>query len=719
MISVTLPDESVKQMPDGASSADVAAEIGPGLAAAALGAVANFGNGDVTLDLRAALPGDCKLALLTSRNPESLDILRHSTAHVMAEAICQLWPQTRLVYGPTVEGGFYYDVDLDKKLTPDDFPAIEAEMKKIVAEDRPFTRYEMSRDEGLAKVRAEGNPFKVENALRAKGEALSFYVTGAEPGQDWEDLCMGTHLPSTKRIGAFKVLSVSGAFLHGDASKQQLQRVNGTAFHRKKELKAYLVQMEEAKKRDHRKLGQELGLFTLDPMVGTGLVLWKPNGAIIRTLLEDYLREELTRHGYQPVYTPSIGRLELYRTSGHFPYYQDSQYPPLYERPSASLLSAVSRVHCECNAQGASASDRAERMKEVTGPLQELLGFEIPSDGLDEAAMKRLDDHLATEEGHLLRPMNCPHHVRIYASEPRSYRDLPVRLAEFGRVYRYEQSGEVSGMTRVRGFTQDDAHLFCMPEQLPEELAACLQLTRYVLDGLGLHDYRVRVGLHDPDDDKFINNPEGWAQAEAAIRHAVKASGMEATEEIGEAAFYGPKIDFVVKDCIGREWQLGTVQVDYNLPERFGLEYAGRDNKQHRPVMIHRAPFGSFERFMGILIEHYEGAFPFWMAPVQVVVASISEKSAAYAKELADGLRAAGLRIELDDTPERIGPKKHRARKMKVPYIAVVGEQEATSRTVNVNDREGRQLDNMDLKLFLTMLLQANKPGAQEDQTVT
>ena len=734
MTQVTLPDQSVKELPDGATAADVAAAIGPGLAKAALAAKADYDNGQVMLDLATPLAGDCRLWLLTNRDEAALTILRHSTAHVMAEAICTLWPETKLVYGPPIEGGFYYDIDLDHRLVPEDFPRIEAAMAEIVQEDRPFTRYELSREEGLAKVRAEGNPYKLQNAERAKGDALSFYVTGTQRGTDWEDLCMGTHLPTTGRIGAFKVLSVSGAFLHGDATKQQLQRVSGTAFHNRKALKEHLARLEEAKKRDHRRLGQELGLFTIDPMVGTGLVLWKPKGAIVRSLLEGYLRSELVRHGYQPVYTPHIGRLELYRISGHFPFYRESQFPPLYESDTARVLNELWIAIYEADKDNPDkpfqdgVTEQLDELKRVNGDLHAAIVEDPSKSGgnrLSAAAghtaqnLQLIRQHLQETDGYLLRPMNCPHHVRIYASEPRSYRDLPVRLAEFGTVYRYEQSGEVSGLTRVRGFTQDDAHLFCTPEQLQDELSSCLQLTRYVLDGLGLHDYRVRVGLHDPSDSKFIDNPKGWAEAEAAIRQAVANSGLDAVEEIGEAAFYGPKIDFIVKDCIGRSWQLGTVQVDYNLPQRFGLEYTGRDNRAHRPIMIHRAPFGSMERFIGILIEHFEGAFPMWLAPVQVVVATISEKSVAFAGEIVDNLRCRGLRIELDDSPERIGPKKHRARKMKVPYIAVIGEQEVANRSVNINDRDGRQLDDMGVDDFLAMLLQENRPQAATQMAET
>ncbi|HKQ48901.1 MAG TPA: threonine--tRNA ligase [Phycisphaerae bacterium] len=727
MIRVTLPDGSVREMSPGSTAADVAAAIGPGLAKAALGAKADFGAGAVTLDLAMPLSGDCRLSILTDKDEASLTILRHSTAHVMAEAICKLFPQTKLVYGPPVEDGYYYDIDLDKRLTPEDFPAIEAEMAKIVQEDRPFTRYEMSRDEGLAKVRREGNPYKVENAERAKGDKLSFYVTGPEPGKYWEDLCMGTHVPRTGRIAAFKVLNVSGAFLHGDASKQQLQRVYGTAFHNKKDLQAHLTRLEEAKKRDHRKLGHELNLFTIDPMVGSGMVLWKPKGATVRLLLEEHLRGKLVEAGYQPVFTPHIGRLDLYRTSGHFPYYRDAQFPPLYESDSARILNELWIAVHEAPAgqpYPAAVARRLEELKTIDAALwKRLTGADasgdakrfVPDAAHTEDNLQLVRELLHESDGFLLKPMNCPMHIRIYASEQRSYRDLPVRLAEFGTVYRFEQSGEVSGMTRVRGFTQDDAHIFCTPEQLQEELSSCLRLTRYVLDTLTLKDYRVRIGLHDPADPKFIKNPQAWAEAEAAVRAAAKSSGMTATEEVGEAAFYGPKIDFIVQDCIGREWQLGTVQADYNMPKRFGLEYIGRDNRPHQPIMVHRAPFGSMERFVGILIEHFEGAFPTWLAPVQVVVATISEKSAEFGKKVCETLKAAGLRAELDDSAEKIGPKKHKARQMKPPYIAVVGEQEAASNSVNVNPRDGGASETMPLERFIEKLLKENIPAHREN----
>jgi threonyl-tRNA synthetase len=713
MPQIKLPDGKELEVPQGATVADVAAKIGPRLAKAAIGGKID----DQIVDLSTPVKPDSKVEILTASadNADSLHLLRHSAAHVMAEAICALFPQTKLVYGPPVENGFYYDIDLDKPLSPDDFQAIEAKMAEIVKQDRPFTRCEVSREEGLAHVRAEGNRYKVDNAERAEGN-LSFYVTGSERGKNFEDLCRGPHVPSTGRIGAFKIMQVSGAYYRGDQNETQLQRVYGTAWPSKKDLDHYLNQLEEARKRDHRKLGAELNLFVIDPLVGSGLVLWKPKGTIVRSTLEEFLRGELVRSGYQMVCTPHIGRLGLYRTSGHFPYYKDSQFPALYETKAEELLNLLWEA-VRARTEDGPASERERSLLEelkATAPAvyQAMMGGEAEccSGGTKASAgrcqtkadaLKAIERQLETADGYLLKPMNCPHHVRIFASEPRSYRDLPVRLAEFGTVYRYEQSGELSGLTRVRGFTQDDAHLFCRPDQLLDEIAGCVNLTRKVLETLALKDYRVRIGLRDPSSNKYVGSDENWRLAEDAVRTAVRNSGMSFTEETGEAAFYGPKIDFVVKDCIGRDWQLGTVQVDYNLPQRFDLSYIGSDNAAHRPIMIHRAPFGSMERFCGILIEHFAGAFPVWLAPVQVVVASVSEKSAAYADSVRDALVAAGIRAEVDNTAEKIGPKKHAARRQKVPYILVVGEQEAAAASVNVNDRSGRSLGNESLDAFV------------------
>jgi len=709
MPRVTLPDNSVMEVPEGSSAADVAGRIGERLARAAVAAKID----GQLVDLATPITRDCRIEIVTPKvdNADALYVMRHSAAHVMAEAICALFPETKLVYGPPVENGFYYDIDLDRPLSPEDFPAIEAKMSEIVKADRPFTCVRMGREEGLNKLRQEGSRYKIDNAERADGD-LSFYVTGSQPGRDFEDLCRGPHVPSTAKIGAFKLMQVSGAYYRGDQNDKQLQRVYGTAWPSKKDLDAYLKQQEEARKRDHRKLGQELNLFVLDPMVGSGLVLWKPAGSVVRHELERVMRDELVKAGYLPVYTPHIGKLNLYRTSGHFPYYKEAQFPPLYESRRAELLNELWEAERQRGDDG-SVSARIEAALAALRSEQPdlhtaLVDAETPEakrympvPGRMSQNLKIIEAHLEVSDGYLLRPMNCPHHIRIYASEPRSYRDLPFRLAEFGTVYRQEQSGELSGLTRVRGFTQDDAHLFCRPDQLLKEVDGCVGLTRKMLDLLNLRDYRVRIGLRDPASTKYVGSPENWALAEDAVRRAVQDSGMNYAEEKGEAAFYGPKIDFVVKDCIAREWQLGTVQVDYNLPERFDLTYIGSDNAQHRPIMIHRAPFGSLERFVGILIEHFAGAFPLWLAPIQVYVASISERSAEYAARVRDRLAADGLRVSLDVTAEKIGPKKHEARRLKVPYILVVGEKEAAEGTVNVNDRTGRSLGNLSIEAFV------------------
>lgn len=657
------------------------------------------------MDLNRPLPDGCTLQILTAtdENPDSLSVLRHSTAHVMAEAICKLYPETRLVYGPPLEDGFYYDLDLARPLTPDDFPRIEEEMARIVKENRPFCRYEMPRTEAMSKLHDEGNRYKVDNAERAEGDTLSFYVTGEQRGRDFEDLCRGPHVPSTGTIKAFKIRQVSRSHYRGDVNDQPLQRVYGTAFFKSASLTEYVARLDEAKRRDHRVIGRDLDLFHITDQVGSGLILWLPRGGVVRTQLQNFLTGEMLRLGYELVFTPQIGNLSMYRCSGHYPYYEDSQFPAMYEsergKAIQSVLQLAQRVKGDRTAsteEVAGVSTMLSAVQKVWGPIDGA----APGASLDEV-VRACHAALAHESGYLLRPMNCPHHIQIYASRPRSYRDLPVRLAEYGTVYRYEQSGEIGGLTRVRGFTQDDAHLFCTAEQVAAELQATVELTRLVLATLGLTDYRVRLGLRDPTSDKYIGSAENWARAEDAIRKAAQASGVSYSEEQGEAAFYGPKIDFVVKDCIGRNWQLGTVQVDYNLPERFKLQYIGADNAPHQPIMIHRAPFGSMERFVGILIEHFAGAFPLWLSPAQVGVASVSEKSEAYARSIVEQLRAAGMRVVLDVTPEKIGPKKHRMRTEKINYILVVGEQEAAAGAVNVNDREGRSVGSMPLAQFI------------------
>ena len=575
-----------------------------------------------------------------------LEELRHSCSHVLATAMLRLFPETKLDIGPPTETGFYYDVDLDHKLTAEDLAKIEAEMQKVVAENQTFTRREVSRDEAAGLIKQIGQErYKIGRLGDIpEGEAISFYQNG-----EFIDLCAGTHIRNTGDIksGAFKLLSIAGSYHRGDEHNKQLQRVYGTAFPSKAELDAYLHQLEQAKLRDHRKLGKDLKLFVIDDMVGPGLILWTPAGAVVRQELQTFIAEELRKQGYHQVFTPHIGRLELYRTSGHFPYYRDSQYPPLIERET---LAQLAREGCTC-------AQLANQLTE--GDI----------------------------DGYLLKPMNCPHHIKIYASQPHSYRDLPVRLAEFGTVYRWEQSGELNGMTRVRGFTQDDAHLFCTEEQLPQEVLGCLALVKIILTTLGMSDYRVRVGLRDANSTKYIGDPANWEKAEAACREAAKTLGMPFTEEPGEAAFYGPKIDFIVKDVIGREWQLGTVQVDYNLPQRFDLTYIGADNQPHRPVMIHRAPFGSMERFVGVLIEHFAGDFPAWLAPEQVRVLPISEKVGDYAREVVARLKAGGFRTTLDEHSDKLGAKIRRAEVEKVPYALVLGPKEAEAKAVAVRSR--------------------------------
>jgi threonyl-tRNA synthetase len=640
MLKVKLPDGSVREYSRPMRPIDVAAEIGPGLAKATLAAEVD---GKV-VGAAVTLPGEgeVSLRLLTRKDAEALAVMRHSAAHVMARAVMRLFDGVQLAFGPTTDNGFYYDFEMQRPLSQEDFPAIEAEMAKIIKSNEPFERLEEPRDRAVAICRDLGQTLKVEhiNEGLAEHPTLSFYRQG-----EFIDLCRGPHVPSAGAIGAVKLLSIAGAYWKGDASRQQLQRLYGTAWFSQAELDEHLKMVEEAKRRDHRVLGQQLELFATNPtLVGAGLVLWLPKGATIRGILENYVREELTKRGYQAVYTPHIGRVELYQISGHFPYYSDSQFKPIV---------------------------------------------------------------MSDDERYLLRPMNCPHHVMIYKSKPRSYRDLPVRLAEFGTVYRYEQSGELGGMTRVRGFTQDDAHLFCTEEQVADEFRSCIEMTQGVLAALGMDEYRVRLGFRDPASDKYVGSDENWERAEAALERVCRGMNLPHLDiERGEAAFYGPKADFVVSDCLGREWQLGTVQLDYNLPspERFALEYVGADNQPHQPVMIHRAPFGSMERFVGVLIEHFAGAFPLWLAPEQVRVLTVSEKSEDYGREIEQKLRAAGLRVTGDFRAEKLGSKIRDAQLELIPYMLVVGPRDAEQGTVSVRDRIAGDLGAMPLAAALEKL---------------
>ncbi len=655
MAIVILPDGSRRESAATATAYDVAAEISPGLAKAAVVAEVDGELRDLHAPLVAQpqAANEVRLRIITKRDPEALAVMRHSAAHVMAQAVMRLHGSSTegvgLAFGPTTATGFYYDFRLKNPLSEEDFPAIEAEMGRIIAEDQRFERMEMPRAEAIALCREMGQSLKVEHLETGlAGEtSVSFYRNG-----EFLDLCRGKHIPSTGHIGkAFKLLNIAGAYWKGDSSREQLTRVYATAYFDKKELTDYLTQLEEAKRRDHRTLGKQLELFTISQTVGPGLILWLPKGAIVRQTLEDYLKDELRRRGYQAVYTPNIGKIELYQISGHFPYYSDSQFPPI-----------------DLGVKEGAAPGEGER--------------------------------------YLLKPMNCPHHIMIYKAKPRSYRDLPVRLAEFGTVYRYEQSGELTGMTRVRGFTQDDAHIFCTEGQVADEFRGCLEMTQSVLASLGMTNYRVRLGFRDPASDKYVGGAEVWNRAEASLRAVCESMNLpDMSVETGEAAFYGPKADFVVTDCIGREWQLGTVQLDYNLPskERFGLEYIGADNTPHQPVMIHRAPLGSMERFVGVLIEHFAGAFPLWLAPEQARVLTVSEKSEAYGREVERQLRDAGFRVSGDYRGQKLGAKIREAQLELVPYMLVVGERDAAEGTVTIRDRLEGEVKELPLSIAAAM----------------
>ncbi|MER3473088.1 MAG: threonine--tRNA ligase [Armatimonadota bacterium] len=565
-----------------------------------------------------------------------LETLRHSTAHLMAQAVCELFPGTKLAIGPPIEDGFYYDVDPPQPITGEDLPRIEERMREIAERDLPIERIEMPRIDALKLVRELGQDYKVQIIEEIpEEETISFYRQG-----DFIDLCRGPHVERTSQIKHFKLLSIAGAYWRGDARNKMLTRLYGTAWFTEEELQDYLQRMEEAKRRDHRKLGRELGIFLISPEVGSGLPLWLPKGAILRDTLETFLKKEQLKRGYLPVVTPHIGKLDLYKTSGHWYKYQESMFHPIQ----------------------------------------------------------------VENEEYMLKPMNCPHHIQIYKSETRSYRDLPLRLAEFGTVYRYEQSGELGGLTRVRGFTVDDSHIFVTPDQLEDEFKNVVDLVLYVFERLGLEEYHARVGLRDPKSDKYVGSNEAWEQAQRAILQAVEHMGIQYTVAEGEAAFYGPKLDFLAKDCLGRMWQLGTVQVDYTLPERFDLEYIGPDGQPHRPVMIHRAPFGSLERLIGILIEHYAGAFPLWLAPVQVIVLPIADRHVPYAQQIRQQLEEHGFRVGVDARNEKTGFKVREAELQKIPYMLVVGDRDVSNQTVSVRKRSAGDQGAMTLDAFIARL---------------
>lgn len=640
-LKVNLSDGKTLEFSKRVQMKDVAAAAGSSQAQSAW--IAELDGQVVGLDTWLPTSGEVAVRLIGPPEPEALEVMRHSCAHIMARAVMRLFEGVQLGFGPTVDNGFYYDFGLPQTISEEDFPRIEAEMAKIVQEDEPFERFEEPLDRAVALCQQLGQPLKVEHLQEtlASQERVSFYRQG-----EFIDLCRGPHVPSAGRIGAFKLLSVAGAYWKGDASRQQLQRIYGTAWFTAEELDRYLHQVEEAKRRDHRLLGRRLELFSIEPSVGSGLVFWLPKGAIIRRELENFIYAELLRRGYQPVYTPVLGRVELYETSGHYPYYAESQFPPI---------------------------------------------------------------QMADGERFLLRPMNCPHHIMIYKSKPRSYRDLPLRLAEFGLVHRFEQSGELSGMIRVRGFTQDDAHIFCTEDQMADEFRACVEMTQFVFQTLGLENYYVRLGLRNPKSGKYVGSEAVWQRAEQALEAVCRDMNLPDLQlGIGEAAFYGPKADFIVHDCLGRPWQLGTVQLDYNLPspQRFGLEYIGPDNQPHRPVMIHRAPLGSFERFVGMLIEHFAGAFPLWLAPEQVRVMIVSQKFQSYGQQLLGQLQSVGIRATGDWRAEKINSKIRDAQLELIPYMFIVGGREMEQGTVAVRDRIQGDLGPLSLEAAIAKLQQ-------------
>lgn len=698
MLQVQLPDGSLVEYPDNATAMDVAQKIGARLASAVVAAKVGDRVVDATRPLKEFGTSPIPLKLLTDRDPEALGVLRHSCAHVMARAVMRLYKGVSLAFGPTIANGFYYDFELDKRLTEEDFPAIEAEMAKIVEEAEPFEQFSLGRQEAIELCQALDQDLKVEHIQTglAEHEKLGFYRQG-----EFVDLCRGPHIPNAGKIKAFKLLSVAGAYWKGDASGKQLQRLYGTAWFSQKDLQSYITQLEEARRRDHRVLGKKMGLFQINPEVGQGLCLWLPKGARIRVILEDFLRQELLRRGYEPVYSPHLGRVELYETSGHFPYYRDSQFPPLFVAQAGGLVDAwINRLQSE---EGLPADDE----QQLIGAAH-VLGCDLP----DYPAGGSVEDRVAAlkawqrqHERYLVKPMNCPHHCQIFKAQQRSYKQLPLRLMEFGTVYRYEQTGELNGMLRVRGLTQDDAHIFCTQDQVEEEFRKTIELTRFVLESVGLNDYRVQLSLRDPKSDKYVGSEENWQKAESALRRVLEESGLNFQAVEGEAAFYGPKADFMVRDCIGRQWQLGTVQLDYNLPERFQLEYVGADNHTHRPVMIHRAPFGSMERFVGMLIEHFAGAFPLWLAPEQVRVLPLSEKSNEYALDIERRLAAAGMRVTTDLRGAKVQAKIRDAQLELIPYMLVVGPKEAETGSVSVRDRIEGDLGSMPFEQAMAKLL--------------
>lgn len=636
MINITLPDGTIKKYPKGTTAMQVAEGISSGLARNVLAAEIN---GEVW-DATRMIHSDSNLKLLTWNDDNGKMAMWHSSAHLMAEALEAIYPGIKLAIGPPIENGFYYDIDFgEQHFSSDHFPKVENKMKELARQKNTFNRVEISKKEAVSYFQEKNDQYKIELLDELEDGEITFYKQG-----EFTDLCKGPHIPHTGHIKALKLLKTAGAYWRGDEKNKQLTRIYGISFPKNKELTAYLEMLEEAKKRDHRKLGKEMELFTFSQKVGQGLPLWLPKGAALRERLENFLKKAQIISGYEPVITPHIGHKDLYVCSGHYDKYGEDSFQPI----------------------------------------------KTPNEG----------------EEFFLKPMNCPHHCEIYKSKPRSYKDLPVRFAEFGTVYRYEQSGELHGLTRVRGFTQDDAHLFVRPDQVQEEFEKVIDLVLYVFKALGFKDFTAQVSLRDKENrDKYIGSNTNWDLAENAIIDSAKKKDLKTVVEYGEAAFYGPKLDFMVKDALGRSWQLGTIQVDYNLPERFELEYKGSDNKKHRPVMIHRAPFGSMERFVAVLLEHCGGNFPLWLTPDQVCILPISDKYMDYSKEVLNSLKISDIRAEIDGRSEKTGRKIRDAEVRKIPFMLIVGEREAAERKISVRRHGGEDLGSMGIEEFKNLAI--------------
>lgn len=643
MIEITFPDGSVKTFEKGVTGYEIAQSISPKLAAEVLAvhvtAASDTTGKGTTYDLTRPIEENSSVRLLKWEDDEAKHVFWHSSSHLMAEALESLYPGVKFGIGPAIENGFYYDVDLEgRQIAESDLKAIEDKMIELARTKEVFERKEVSKAEALKSFTEKGDEYKCELIGELQDGTITFYTNG-----HFTDLCRGPHLRDTSVIKAVKLTSIAGAYWRGDEKRQMLTRIYGITFPKKSMLDEYVAMLEEAKKRDHRKLGKEMELFAFSPRVGQGLPLWLPKGAELRERLENFLRKVQKSYGYLPVITPHIGNKELYVTSGHYAKYGKDSFQPIH----------------------------------------------TPQEG----------------EEFLLKPMNCPHHCEIYRTKPRSYKDLPLRFAEFGTVYRYEQSGELHGLTRVRGFTQDDAHLFCRPDQLKEEFCKVIDIILYVFKTLNFNEYVAQISLRDPDNkEKYIGSDENWAKAEQAIIDAAAEKGLNTVVEYGEAAFYGPKLDFMVKDAIGRKWQLGTIQVDYNLPERFELEYTGSDGLKHRPVMIHRAPFGSLERFVAVLLEHTGGKLPLWLTPDQAIILPVSEKFTDYAKKVCDLLNNSDIRASMDDRNETIGKRIRESELKRIPFIVIVGEKEMSDGTVSVRRQGGKDEGSMSVGDFAALV---------------